>query len=190
MTFVAVFLFNRAYPPLSPSDLALADDGHYFYHPIDPSLLWEVAAGLEGSFLLFFTAFLLLINKNYTATFFTTMTGPQFVCQSFHLAKSSQAKFRVFKHHRSFFVSIEGELRLFLASSFANWAVGDKPDWVTPKLLAAIPEDLLPKDMPRETREMRMSVLKRKEGSGAAEALRDSVRRHSVQGGREGEGDY
>ena len=126
---------------------------------------------MEASFVLFFAIFLLNINRRYISTFFTTMTGSQFACHNFHIATTDEARFIIFKRHPSYYASIKGELRVWLASNWSSWtAVASPPPWFTPRILASIPEDLLPKDATPATRELRRKSIEQ-EGARRNSAL-------------------
>ena len=149
---------------------------------ISASYLWTLAVCLECSFVLFFVIFLRTINRPYISTFFTTATGPQYACDNYHLATTDEVRFEIFDHHESFYASIRQELKVWLAENWRRWTVEENPEWFTPRLLASIPEDLLPTSATEETRELRRKsiagLLEGSEGPGAQ--IRESVRRHSL----------
>ena len=94
-------------------------------------------------FNLCFALFLLNIRREYIKTFFTTMTGPEFCCLNFKLAKTEEDKFEVFDNHPSYFGAIKDELKMWLATNWGRWNK-DKPDWFTPAVINTIPNDILP----------------------------------------------
>lgn len=126
---------------------------------IDSSFLWTLVVILELSFVFFFALFLLSIKRSYISTFFTTMTGPQFACDVYRRAQSDEVRFDIFVHNESYYASIREELRVWLAADWERWTVDEKPQWFTPRLLASIPEDLLPKSATQETRERRRKSI-------------------------------
>ena len=140
--FVAVYLYTA----LSTSEL------------INSSFLWTLVAILEGSFLFFFAIFLRTINQSYISTFFTTATGPQYSHARYHLAINDEMRFLVFDQHPSYYAGIRQELRVWLADNWTRWTVDEKPEWLTPRLLLTIPEDLLPKKTTKETKDLRRSA--------------------------------
>ena len=117
------------------------------------------------------------------STFFATATGPKFVCNNYHVAATDEARSAIFSFHPSFYSSIKDELKIFLATNWKKWTVSEKPDWFTPHFLASIPEDMLPKDTSRTTREQRRkSIEEMKAGGGdKAASFVDGVRRFSMQ---------
>ena len=143
-SFVAVYLYNKTNSPDS----------------LDPSLLWELLIGLEILFVACFAIFLSKINPKYISTFFSLMTSKEFIYVSFHSAPSDEARFRVFKYQPLFYESMKGELREWLSDNWDRWTIDEKPAWFTRKLLAIIPEDLLPVDqLLEETRALRRNTL-------------------------------
>ena len=140
LTFVAVYLYIALYT---------GDNS------IRPSLLWTLAALLEGFFFFSFAVFLRTIDKAYISTFFTTTTGPQFVYEIYHRATNDESRFFVMSFRASYYASYKEEVRVWLSDNWTRWTVDEKPDWFTPRLLASIPEDLLPKNTTQETKELR-----------------------------------
>ena len=156
-SFIACFLYNRAH-----ENDSLA---------IDSSFLWTFLVVLEANFVLFFMSFILAINRGYISTFFTTMTGTQYACRCYHEATNDLAKSNIIYKHRSYYESINEELKEWLASNWERW-VDEKPDWFTPFFYSRIPKDLLPPD--------HKSSLRMETGDDSSDP-RSSVRRLSAQ---------
>ena len=134
LCFVAVFLYNQHY------------DGK---DAINGELLWKV---ISWASILFFATFALFIYKivpQYRKSFFTTMTAKKYTCLVFHEAKTDEAKFLIFKKHRSYYKEIEGELRTWLSENYERWEE-EKPSWFIHKLTKNVPDDMLPKKVLKE----------------------------------------
>ena len=128
LCFVAVSFYNRHY------------NGN---NAIDGESLLN---GMICASILFFLTFALFIYKivpKYRKSFFTTMTGKEYACQTFHEAKTDEAKFLIFKKHRSYYKSIEEELRAWLLENYDRWEE-EKPSWFVHKLTKNVPDDMLP----------------------------------------------
>ena len=191
-SFIAVWVYNSsnsslddAAPPPPPPDRE-ENEHQYTAVPValDPVLLWKAMIFLELCFIISFFCFLRTIVKGYIPTFFTTMTAKQFAVECFHLSTSDQGKFRIFKYNRAYHESIKEELRVWLQSNWEKWTVEEKPPWFTPKLLASIPEELLPIEQltPKIREQRRKSIIMEQQGS-----VTGSMRRFSVQLGLGGE---
>ena len=132
---------------------------------IDSTSLWTLTAILESSALVSIAVFVRNINQSHIHTFFSTATGPQFAADSFQTATTDEIRFDIFTYRKSYYASIRPELRAWLAGNWKRWTVDEKPEWFTPKLLARIPEDLIPASATQETRECRISAIKERRKS-------------------------
>ena len=117
---------------------------------LDVASLWSLLVALEVMFGLFFTIFVLSINKKYIATFFSTMTAKEFSIQSFRSdASSDQTKIQILDLHPSYYASIRGEVKAWVEENYNGW-VEENPDWFTERVRASIPRDMIPKDEKEE----------------------------------------
>jgi len=90
-----------------------------------------------------FAAFLKLINKKYYNTFFDIRTGKTFLCDTWRTSKGDKGKFYVFSKHKSYYKSINKELKEWLSENWDRWE-DEKEDWFTAKIISKIPIELLP----------------------------------------------
>ena len=142
-------------------------------------LLWKIVGGLFVFSMLNFVLFLRLIKREYWATFFTTITGFQYVVNNYKEAKTDELKFEVFGHNRNLYDSIQEDIMKWLNENWETW-VESSPKWFTPAAISTVPSDLLPKkalsDMGGVTGR-KASIIKMKEEKG--KDARESVRRGS-----------
>ena len=99
--------------------------------------------GLFALSMLSFGAFLLSINRNYLGTFFDTRTGKEFLCDVWRNGTTDKERFYVFGKHKSYYSSINKELKEWLTENWDRWEE-EKPDWFTAKMIGKIPSDVLP----------------------------------------------
>ena len=110
--------------------------------------LWLILGGLEVLFVVFFTIFILSINREYINTFFTRVTAKQFAIQRFREAKSDSAKIEIFKKHKSFHSSIRDEVEEWARDNWLDWEE-EKPEWFTKRVRASVPKDMIPASLER-----------------------------------------
>ena len=107
------------------------------------SELWTVLFSLLGLFVASVLAFVLLMDRKYLRTFVTTTTGPQFAAERFHVATTDEQRLNTFKYHPYYYTAIEKELKALLAENWEDW-MANKPDWMTERIIATIPDKFLP----------------------------------------------
>jgi len=100
--------------------------------------LWKVVGGLFVVSMLFFGGFLKLIYKDYIKTFSSTNSGPQFLCNKFHISVTDSAKFDIFGSHPSYYKRIDEELMKWLNDNWEQWEESS-PDWFTAEAIAKVP---------------------------------------------------
>ena len=105
--------------------------------------LWELVVGLFAMSMLSFFIFSRLINKGYLWTFYDMRTGKQMAVDTFKEVESANSKFEIFGHHRSFYDTIEKELKTWLKENWERWQE-EKPDWFTAAAIESVPVDMLP----------------------------------------------
>ena len=108
-------------------------------------LLWQLVGSLFFFSMLNFALFLLSINKEYRGTFFSNKTGAEFLCQQWRDASTDKEKVYIFGKHRSYYSSINKEIKVWLDENWGKWEE-ERPDWFTAKLISKIPSELLPKE--------------------------------------------
>ena len=105
--------------------------------------LFYLVFGLFLISVLNFLMFLSLINKKYLGTFFNTQTGKQFLCETWQIAGADKERFYIFSKHKSYYKSINKELKEWLSENWEKWEE-EKEDWFTAKMIGRIPSELLP----------------------------------------------
>ena len=128
-------------------------------------------------FNLCFIKFMLLIKKEYRHTFFNTMTAKEFKCDAFRNAKTDEEKFEVFGSHPSYYESINGDLKIWLAERWTVW-MEEKPIWLTIAAKKQIPLELAPRELIAELNGEHNVLL------DLGGVVRASLRRLSNGGGR------
>lgn len=83
--------------------------------------LWLIVSGLLLLSMLNFATFMVLIKKEYRHTFYSTISGKTSHCDRWRNAKTDKEKINVFNTHRSYYKSIDKNLREWL---FENWGNG------------------------------------------------------------------
>ena len=122
-----------------------------------------------------FVIFMLLIKKEYRHTFFNPMTGKEFACNCFRDAKTDEEKFGIFGNHPSYFESINGDLKLWLAERWPVW-MEENPAWLTTAAKKRIPLELAPRELITQLNREHNVLL------DMGEVVRTSLRRLSYGG--------
>ena len=106
--------------------------------------LYLVIVGLMVFSMINFGLFLKSINQDYIKTFFSTITGKQFVVQTyFEEGLTDEVKFVVFCHHSSYYRSIDGKLLKWLNDNWDRWQ-DEQPEWFTAQVISTVPPSMLP----------------------------------------------
>ena len=113
---------------------------------LNEDVLWKLCLGLSIFALLNFKLFLMKINQKYVPTFFSTMTGPQFVCANFRKASTDYMKFDIFTHHPMYYEKVSSEAMNFLVDNWDKWEE-EKPSFFTAAAIKNIPPEMLPVDV-------------------------------------------
>ena len=103
--------------------------------------LWMIVGGLFVFSMINFSLFLKLINPKYIHTFFSTTTGKEFTVQNYEEATTDVQRFDIFTHHKSYYKSINNDLKQWLTQ---NWDDMTDEDWFTAKMIKKIPPEVLP----------------------------------------------
>jgi len=89
-------------------------------------------------------AFFCTIDLNYTSTFFSSQTAPQYTCELFETSRTDKSKFRAaFKNNRSFTKTIESEIQQWVSDNIERWRDEDY-EWFK---IEKIPDHMLPADV-------------------------------------------
>jgi len=100
--------------------------------------------------------FFCTIDLAYIATFFSTKTGPQYVCEQFQTSSENEsARFEaVFNNRLSYTKSIEGDVKEWVAEKIDNWTA-EKPSWFK---IEMIPASFLPREVRRPSEQGRLNT--------------------------------
>jgi hypothetical protein len=122
------------------------------------------------------------IERKYLHTFWSTQKSKDYNMAYFLEGQSDKMKFEVFTNSRHQWVSIEEEVKKWVALNWAKWEE-EQPEWFTDVMKAKVPVDFIPGagDARRRESVRRESVDAEAEG-GVAGAFRASIRRASVGG--------
>ena len=118
-------------------------EDYYDREEIISEALWPLVIGLFLFSMISFACFLLRINRKYLGTFFDTRSGKTFVCDSWRNSKRDEEKFHVFSKHKSYYRSINDELKSWLTENWSRWEF-EKEDWFSAKMIRRIPDEVLP----------------------------------------------
>jgi len=128
--------------------------------------LWYVVFVLFVLSMLSFSVFLFSINQEYWVTFLDTRTGKEFLCDLWRNGTADKERFHVFNKHKSYYKSINKELKEWLTANWDKWEE-EKQDWFTAKMIGKIPSELLPNNVRkklgsnvRERRKLMVAMIK------------------------------
>ena len=117
----------------------LADDEQIMAEP----LAWAFVGGLSGAWLVIFSAFLLLVKREYLGTFFSLQTGYQYV-QSKVQREGDECKSKVFRYNKKMWKSIRPEVKQWCLDNWELWEE-EKPAWFNDAFKASVDDDMIPK---------------------------------------------
>ena len=126
--FVSVYLYNKYSGADNEKNVIVVN-------------LWLIIISLFSLSMLCFATFMKLIKKEYRHTFYSSISGKDFLCQTWRNAQADKEKMYVFSKHRSYYKSINKELKQWLTQ---NWDNLEDEDWFTAREIKKIPSDLLP----------------------------------------------
>ena len=106
-----------------------------------PALLYIVGGCFLAS-MLAFHLFLNRIPKKYRKTFLDNRTAKEFCCDAWRAESNDKRRFAILNIHRSYYRSIDGEIKTWLHTNWETWEKED--NWFNAKLIRQIPEELLP----------------------------------------------
>ena len=129
-SFVAVFLYSSRLIEHDRSPTISTND------------LWYLVGSLEAAFIIFFSVFIVSVNRKYVKTFFSTMTAKQYRAKAFREAKNDQSKIAILHYHPSYYASFRNEVVEWVSENFETWNE-EKPDWFM-RVKKNIPLDMIP----------------------------------------------
>jgi hypothetical protein len=105
--------------------------------------LWGLMGGLEATFVIFFATFIVMINKKYVGTFFSTQTAKQYKQRHYQSALTDRAKCEIFLSHPSYYASFRSEIAFWVRENWDIWNE-ERPEWFTERVKSSIPNDMIP----------------------------------------------
>jgi hypothetical protein len=120
------------------------EDGDKRRDTIRAATLYGIVGGAVFVWLLSFSAFIKLINKEYLRTFFCTMTGSQYTVHLFRTGTSDYMKMNALTVNEHHLTSIRDEVKVFVHANWDGWNK-EKPEWFTEALVSSIPDDFIPR---------------------------------------------
>ena len=137
---------------------------------IPATVLWGGAGGLAAAWLLTFSFFTMRVAEpKYRHTLWSTVSGRQCVQETFTRGESDEDKICIFPCNRLLWESdIGGDVQLWALENWAGW-VRDAPAWFTPRIVATVPDEYIPK--------AQLAALgANRERRGSAASVRESLR--------------
>ena len=87
---------------------------------------------------------LLNVDRNFLHTFYSTKTGKQECAHRFMITKNDDLRAKLLDYHPSFYKAFEDELEKLIKAKWTGWMLEDRPEWLTEKVISAIPDHMLP----------------------------------------------
>ena len=111
---------------------------------LDAATLYGALSLLTTVAVLSLMVFLLTIKRRYIHTFFSTASGNFQAQSSFLNGKTDAEKMHIFKRNVRLWQSIYPQVSDFVLNNWERWEE-EKEDWFSEKLVASIPDDMIPK---------------------------------------------
>ena len=116
---------------------------------LEASTLYIVVGALAAVWAVAFGVLLLMMERKYVRTFFSTETGCEFVMNHFRdNAGNDEVRVEIFNSNQELWRPIRPQVEAWLRARFTIWK-REKPAWFTDALRRSIPTDMLP---PRDAR--------------------------------------
>ena len=106
---------------------------------IEERVAWTLVGSLSGAWAFIFGLFLLLTNKEYRPTFFTTMTGKQQVMDRFS-ADEEAVKASVLTKNKKMWRAIREDVKEWVQANWWRWKE-EKPEWFDLAWQSRVPEE-------------------------------------------------
>ena len=118
---------------------------------------WALVGAMSGAWVLTFGLFLLVMKKEYRRTFFTTLTGKEFIMNIFLKNKDDKAKGVILGKNKRLWKSIRGEVKEWVFGNWWRWEE-EKSEWMTESWIAKVPDDFIPKEAKARAKSIRASA--------------------------------
>jgi hypothetical protein len=113
------------------------------------SVLYAVVGALTAVWAVSFGVLLFSMERKFARTFFSTLTGRNFVMNRFlDNPSDDELRAQIFYNNQELWRPIRGQVQAWLRSRYPAWRE-ETPAWFTPVLIASIPTDMLPTRLAR-----------------------------------------
>ncbi len=111
---------------------------------LEHAVLFPAFGTLAGVWAAALMGFLLSIERTYLSTFVSLDTGREHAVRKFRSAYGDdERRAKIFAYNELLWESIRGEVAAWCQANYDRWKA-ESPAWLTPGLLAKIPDDCLP----------------------------------------------
>jgi hypothetical protein len=104
---------------------------------------WTIVGALGGSWTVSFACFLLLMKREYWATFFSTQTGHAWIRHFFLEGTTDAVKARTLNCNTVHWVSIRDDVKAWTLGEWERWEQ-EKPAWFTDAWKDKVDDDMIP----------------------------------------------
>jgi hypothetical protein len=110
-----------------------------------PRVVWSIIGSLCGVFVICWTAFLLVMNREFMGTFFSNITYASYLQKWFTGIPDGddEQKSAIFKKHPICRRMVEGDARAWTLANWEKWEA-KKPAWFTDAWIDSVPNDCIP----------------------------------------------
>jgi len=121
---------------------------------------WALVGAMSGAWVLTFGLFLLVMQKEYRGTFFSAMTGKEFIMNIFLMHKDDKAKGVILSRNKRLWKGIRGEVKEWVREGWWRWEA-NRPEWFTESWIAKVPPDMVPSEAQQAAKDIRASARRR-----------------------------
>jgi hypothetical protein len=120
--------------------------------------VWGLVSSTSIVWLLSFAGILMLMKREYWATFLSFETGNEWVMSVYLKGDSDEVKGEIFRFNGFKWEPIREDVKAWTLANWWKWK-REKPEWLTEALVGKIPDDFIPKEEDRKALEgARMSA--------------------------------
>ncbi len=139
---------------------------------LEERVAWALASSLSVSWILFFILFLMLMNKKYRWTFFTTETGNDWAMSFFLKGDTDAKRAKPLRLNENKWRKIRPQMKEFVLDNWEKWEE-EQPDFFTEAFKKRVPDDMLPR---AEMRKQKAAGGGQRRRSSLGELMGGSVR--------------
>ena len=112
---------------------------------LDGALLFATFGALAGVWATALIGFLLSMERAYVWTFVSPETGHECTTRFFRETEGDdEHRIRILDNNTRLWASVRKEVKAWAKAKYPRW-MAEQPAWLTPALIAKIPDDFLPK---------------------------------------------